>query len=613
MSVKIYVASHQYSGTLDDPSFVTIHVGAASSLQDLGEAVQDNCGENISNKNGSFGSLTAHYWVWKNAKKTDYVGFFKQRSHLNFNVKNKRPENNLGLLEYIEADESYHDECALTSNGAAQAIKIADIILPKKWDVRNCGYANVFEYFAKNKLCIAIDFVNIVALLKKKYPSYKSFIDKVNTGHAGYFGNMFIMRWPLFLDYCDWLFSFLFELEISIGRRGITESCEGDFEFIAEWLFSVYIEKLRYSAPKLRFSETQRTFLKNAESKKFLTGTVVVSPTFHAEKNVPIILAFNDAYVPYASALLASIRASVSEHFTYDIVVLSTDINLADKVRLRNMFVGRKNIAIRFVNVAGHFKNWRLDVYGQFTKETYYRLKIPEIFIGYDKVLYLDADTVVLRDLAELFSINLDGKAVGATRDIVMSGFRQMRYRATHQSGGLEADEYLSEHLGMKHPEDYFQAGVMVFDLEQLRKSTFSFDVSETINGKSFWFLDQDILNIVLEGKVKYLDGRWNALFGNGDLENFFMRLTAKDQRAFFATLKDPSILHFAGDKKPWSRPEVSFNEFFWRFSRETPYYEELLQKSFYRGSFGLPSRPRQIMRLILEQLTYLRKKLVRR
>ena len=610
MSFKIYVASHRDSATLADPNFVRVHVGAANTVDDLGEALRDDSGDNISDKNSTFCELTAMYWVWKNAPPTDYVGFCHYRRHFSFNARNHVAEDRWGVLNYARLDENYVDNCGLNSSSVQGTLRGVDVVLPKLWDVRKAGSKNMLDHFARGQHHSVEDYTKAVALVKKRHPRFKRYIDRVNESHEGHFTNMFVMKWPIFADYCEWLFGILFELEAQIDMSAYDESQRRIFGFLSEWLFNIYVQWLKDQSPQLKFIEICRTFLQNTDGVNDDPRLRTVSPAFHPSSRVAVVLAFDNGYAPYASALLASIRSTSSASRNYDIVVFSADINAPNKLRLRDMFAGLPNFSLRFVNVQSHFNAWKLPVYGQFSKETYYRLKIPDILVGYSRVVYLDADTIALNDIAELHDVDLGSKAAGATRDIVMSGFRKMKTPSSADTGGLAAHDYLVKHVKLKNPDGYFQAGVMVFDIEKLKTSDFGNRVASIIKDKSYWFLDQDILNLALQDDVQIIDGRWNALFGNGDFETFFAHLDQRDKREFFSDLRQAYVVHFAGDKKPWLRPDVSYNETFWKYSRQTPYYEELLQKLLELRRFVAPTVIPTRTRFWRKNVNHLRKKI---
>lgn len=610
MTFKIYIASHKPSATIDDPNFVRIHVGAANSLLDLGEALRDDCGDNISTKNDSYCELTALYWVWKNAPQSTHVGFTHYRRHFNFNPQNRKSENEWGVLDYAKFDKVYLGDCSLNSAGAEQILKSADIVLPTKWDVRKAGSKNMRDHFARGNHHAIGDYDMALDVLRKLFPSFKSSIKQVEESHTGYFTNMFVMRWEFFSEYCEWLFGLLLEIEKRVDVSNYDTQRKRFFGFMSEWLFNVYLVNRCKRGTKINIVEIPRTFLQNTNAPKKMAVPKCVVPAFKPAKSVPIVFAFDNKFAPYASALLASIVENSNKSRNFDLIVFSADITVANKLRLRGMLAGYKNFSLRFVNVEEHFKTWKMPVYGQFSKETYYRLKIPDILVDYGKVLYLDADTVALSDLALLYDLELDGKAVGATRDVVMSGFCRLKTPSKKECGGLPAKEYLQSYLGLKNSTSYFQAGVMVFDIRALKELNFSKKVEDIIHSKQFWFLDQDILNIALEGHVKFLDGRWNALFGNGDFDTFFAYLDDKDRFDFYSALANPHILHFAGDKKPWLRPDVSFNEVFWKFARQTPFYEELLTKLNWQQHFQPSSNAKRIWNFFDNQARYILKQL---
>ena len=122
-------------------------------------------------------------------------------------------------------------------------------------------------------------------------------------------------------------------------------------------------------------------------------------------------------------------------------------------------------------------------------------MRIPSIFSQYKRLIYIDSDTVVLTDIAQLFDQDIKNFHVGAVRDYAMLGFRKHGIRSTEEVGSMPAQDYLTDYVGLNSRlRSYFQAGVLVFDVQKMRNSDFNERIDKLISGKKYWFLDQDIL-----------------------------------------------------------------------------------------------------------------------
>lgn len=53
--------------------------------------------------------------------------------------------------------------------------------------------------------------------------------------------------------------------------------------------------------------------------------------------------------------------------------------------------------------------------------------------------------------------------------------------------------------------------------------------------------------------------------------------LTQKDYETYLYSKNNPKIIHFAGPNKPWNNPQIPMSEFFWKYAKELPFYEEIL------------------------------------
>ena len=188
------------------------------------------------------------------------------------------------------------------------------------------------------------------------------------------------------------------------------------------------------------------------------------------------------------------------------------------------------------------------------TLPTYFRFKLPELLPKLDKVLYLDCDVIVRTSLKELFAVSLKDKAVAMVEDV--------------------ESKRESERLAIKK---YFNAGVMLINLDYWRKnnvSTLLFEYAKNNKKKILW-QDQDVINAVLEGKIKSISLKWNY--------QYFLYNKINEQ-----DLVECSILHLAGRFKPWLIPFEHFiYECYYYFLALTPFKNRIMNyKQKARGKF---------------------------
>lgn len=157
---------------------------------------------------------------------------------------------------------------------------------------------------------------------------------------------------------------------------------------------------------------------------------------------------------------------------------------------------------------------------------TYARFLFQDMFPHLGKVIYLDVDVLVLGNLGELYSLPLEGHLVGA---VVGKGTD----RADHCWGILNYKE-----LGIPPDTPYFNAGVLVMDLDAWRRENFAkrcMDYAEKYPELCiFW--DQTVMNTLLAGRFTRLDGKWNQQLNGPKKEH-----------------TQEGILHYCGPEKPWA------------------------------------------------------------
>lgn len=302
-------------------------------------------------------------------------------------------------------------------------------------------------------------------------------------------------------------------------------------------------------------------------------------PSFK-ENLIPIVFASDNTYAPYLAVLMKSIMENASKNYNYEFLVLETRISKLSKDRIEGMFKDYKNLTIKFVNPSNVIKGIKFPTNSYYTEETYYRLCCQSIFSNYEKILYIDVDTIVLRDISELFNINIDGYLLGATLNAgtIPHAHNNMPIR------GVNWRDYLLNTLKIKNVDGYFQAGVLLINIPEITKFDLQRKALEKLKTIKPVLVDQDILNFVCEGKVKKISLQWDFLDSfrpEWKTEDRVNELNSEDREDYIRASKNPYILHYAGEwLRAWKFPDVRYSDLWWHYARMTPFYEEIIYKN---------------------------------
>ncbi|MGB6751978.1 MAG: glycosyltransferase family 8 protein [Xanthobacteraceae bacterium] len=213
------------------------------------------------------------------------------------------------------------------------------------------------------------------------------------------------------------------------------------------------------------------------------------------------------------------------------------------------------------------------------TAATLLRLQLPSILEDIDRVVYLDCDLVVLKDITPLYDTDLSGFPLAACLDFWLTGGPP--FPPIVGWGVREWHKFLSEVVRIADPKAYFNAGVLVMDLKGFRKTGLIHAAEEFLEQTNYKtvYVDQDALNHAVNGAFVRLDSRWN-FFGNRsktDFDNTDRDVPAAASRSH----SDPWIIHYAGPNKPWSCEGARvtlWNRQFWQEAAESPVLPLLLQ-----------------------------------
>ncbi len=269
---------------------------------------------------------------------------------------------------------------------------------------------------------------------------------------------------------------------------------------------------------------------------------------------IPIILCINNIYCRQTAALIKSVIYN-SKFSNYKFYILHSSVDENNQKLLKQVFN-----AIEFINIQEYIDKQSIEKYANTNKsidyissEMYYRLFIPDIFKQYDKVLYLDSDMTVIKDISELYNIDIDNYYAGVVEGKIIKEFIKKNKKVdTYPQYNWQ--QYLKLKLNKKDLR-YFNSGMLLLNLKKLREDGIQQKMFEFLKKESpLEFPDQDVLNAFFDEKAKYLPEKYNT---------------------FHAALKKETvIIHFVGKEKPWNyyKANDSF-EHFWKYLKLTPFW----------------------------------------
>lgn len=191
------------------------------------------------------------------------------------------------------------------------------------------------------------------------------------------------------------------------------------------------------------------------------------------------------------------------------------------------------------------------------TTEIYYRLCAVHILPdNIDRFLYLDSDMVCLGDISEFYHQSFDDKLIVAASD-------QLNNPAL---GRLKEMESTKTRLCLSDEHILFNSGMILFNAKEIRDVFSSDDIykyCEEYKDRVIAF-DQDILNVMYSGKVKYAD--CNAF--NYQIQHNY-QFDMRDSNN-----KNIILMHFLGSIKPWNFRWINASKrYFWKYAKASDYY----------------------------------------
>lgn len=278
-----------------------------------------------------------------------------------------------------------------------------------------------------------------------------------------------------------------------------------------------------------------------------------MEPAFD-ENKASVVFASDASYAPHLYTAVESLLHNLSPSWNADIIVLvDRPFDPALQETFARLLAHYPNASLRWLEIPAPVAReiGELRVNPLYSAATYYRLFLTRILPRCGRVVYCDVDVVIPGDISELFTIDMGEYSLGACFDLSLA----------IDDDRNPSCRYATETLGLRRASSYFNAGVLLMDLDRMRSDGWEERLAMRVGRVSnYRYLDQDLLNLVFEDAWYPLPFRWNffyVLLANHRL------YTDEQKRRFEACVKEKSwgIIHFTGTN-PWSTaPLLDRNE----------------------------------------------------
>ena len=253
---------------------------------------------------------------------------------------------------------------------------------------------------------------------------------------------------------------------------------------------------------------------------------------------INICMAFDNNYAKYAGVTIASILSNALDDEILNFFILDDDITEENKQKISDL-QKIKNFNITYVTIdKDMFEDYKkIKTHKYISLATYYRLKLCQLIPNIDKIIYLDCDIVVNSSLKELWLTDMYNTPIAGVKDLC---FDKSNFST------------------------YVNAGMLLMNLEYICNNNIEDKYLEYARKNSDLITcgDQEIINAVLNGKIKILNNCWNVQVAN------VFTMSSRISR--------PSIIHYIGSNKPWMKNSWTwYKEYYYEYLRLTSWFEE--------------------------------------
>lgn len=248
-------------------------------------------------------------------------------------------------------------------------------------------------------------------------------------------------------------------------------------------------------------------------------------------------------------------------------LLLSHDFNTSNVEIFESL---RKNYTVKInyyviPHIFSYSKTWTAG-----TDCVYYKIILPIMFPNYKRIIYLDGDTLIRKDITEMFNLPFNGNYILGFPFFMGYIMDKFGINATH----------------------YINGGCLLFNIDKIRKDKKDVDLLQfTIKNNSVLrFREQDSINYVFYPKIGFLPLKY-GIYMIGDKRKFkeLSRYTRSPLNLTegYEAVKDPAIVHFSccwpkvwteGSKNLFKNHNIClrYKKEFYYYANKTQYYSTI-------------------------------------
>ena len=316
-------------------------------------------------------------------------------------------------------------------------------------------------------------------------------------------------------------------------------------------------------------------FNQNISTKKLFTG---IDESFENinKKNIHISYSLDDNLVyPTLVSMLSGLENCNKENFIIYHLLFSYNFNVSN-IEIFESLKEKYSVKINYYiipNIFGSSRKWTAG-----TDCVYYKILIPFLFPDYERMIYLDGDTLIRKDILEMFTYPFN--------DSYILGF-------PFYMGYVMGD------YGIKQPEHYINGGCLLFNIKKIRKDHKDVDLlSLTIKNNSKWqFREQDSINYVFYPKIGFIPLKYGIyMIGSKQMFNALAKYVYSPLNLTEGAeaVNDPAIVHFSccwpkvwtnGTKNLFKNKDICIRDQkeFYYYAKKTKYYKIINDTLFFK------------------------------